>query len=373
MSPTRVAMVSSRYSPLVGGVETHVQEVARRLAAKGLDLTVLTTDVTGELSPEEHDGALTVRRYPAWPKRFDLYVSPALVRQIREGSYDLVHLQGVNNFLPPMALRAAQLSGVPTVATFHGGGHSSRLRKLVRGTQWKVVGPLLRRSNGLVGVSHFEVETWARRLRIQPERIRLIRNGAEPLPVGTSPPEVTGSPLICCVGRLDRLKGHQRVIAAMPALLDLEPDARLAVVGRGGFERELRRLAARLRVEHAVTFTSFDATQREALGALVRSSDVVALMSDFEAHPVAVMEAVALGRKVVVADTSGLSELAVQGLAVAVPVDAPPRALAEVLAEVARRPDPIVPNLPTWDDCVDEILSLYDQILSDGSSERETL
>jgi glycosyltransferase involved in cell wall biosynthesis len=115
MSPTRVAMVSSRYSPLVGRVETHVQEVARRISAKGLDLTVLTTDLTGELSPEEHDGALTVRRYPAWPKRFDLYVSPSLVRQIREGSYDLVHLQGVNNFLPPMALRAAQLSGVPTV------------------------------------------------------------------------------------------------------------------------------------------------------------------------------------------------------------------------------------------------------------------
>ena len=152
----------------------------------------------------------------------------------------------------------------------------------------------------------------------------------------------------------------------MPALLDLEPDARLAVVGRGSFEHELRRLATRLQVDHAVTFTSFDATQREALGALVQSSDVVALMSDFEAHPVAVMEAVALGRKVVVA------ELAVQGLAVAVPVDAPPRALAEVLADVARRPDPVVPKLPTWDDCVVEILSLYDQILSDPSSERET-
>lgn len=42
-------------------------------------------------------------------------------------------------------------------------------------------------------------------------------------------------------------------------------------------------------------------------------------------HPVAVMDAVALGRKVVVADNSGLSELAAEGLAVAVPVDAPPR------------------------------------------------
>jgi glycosyltransferase involved in cell wall biosynthesis len=372
MSPVRVAMVSSRYSPYVGGVETHVHEVAPRVAARGLDLTVLTTDLTGRLPPVEQEGPLTVRRYPAWPRRWDLYVSPALVRHIREGNYDLVHVHGVNNFLPPMALRAAQRAGIPTVATFHGGGHSSRVRKMVRGMQWQVLRPLLRRTKGLVAVCHFEVETWAGRLGIEPERIRLIRNGAEPLPVGASPPEISGSPLVCTVGRLDRLKGHHRLIEAMPALLELEPAAHLAVIGRGSLEHELRRLAARLHVEYAVTFTSFDVTQREALGALVHSSDVVALMSDFEAHPVAVMEAVALGRKVVVADTSGLSELAAEGLAVAVPVDAPPRALAEVLADVARRPDPVAPNLPTWDDCVDELLGLYGEILSGASTERGT-
>jgi glycosyltransferase involved in cell wall biosynthesis len=369
MSPLRVAMVSSRYSPQVGGVETHVQEVAPRLAARGLDVTVLTTDLTGELPEVEHDGLLTVRRFPAWPRSSDLYVSPSLIRQIRVGGYELVHVQGVNNFLPPMALRAAQQSGVPTVATFHGGGHSSRVRRMVRGVQWRVVGPLLRRAKGLVAVCQFEVETWAARLGIEPDKIRLIRNGAEPLPVGASRPEIVGSPLVCTVGRLDRLKGHHRLIAAMPDLLELAPKAHLAVVGRGSYEPTLRRLASRLGVEHAVTFTSFEATQRQELGALVRSSDVVALMSDFEAHPVAVMEAVALGRKVVVADTSGLSELATEGLAVAVPVDASPRALAGVLADVVLRPDPVVPNLPTWDDCVDDLLRLYGEILS-GATEK---
>ena len=165
--------------------------------------------------------------------------------------------------------------------------------------------------------------------------------------MGASPPEISGSPLVCSVGRLDRLKGHHRVIKAMPALLDLAPDAHLAVVGRGSFEHELRRLAARLRVEHAVSFTSFDATQREALGALVRSSDVVVLMSDFEAHPVAVVEAVALGRKVVVADTSGLSELATEGLATAVPVDASPAIPGRSSRPTsARNPDPVVPACP---------------------------
>ena len=113
-----------------------------------------------------------------------------------------------------------------------------------------------------------------------------------------------------------------------------------------------------------MTFTSFDARQREALGALLRSSDVVALMSDYEANPVAVMEALALGRKVVVADTSGLSELAAEGLATAVAPKTPPGVLAGVLARAAAGPGPEPFDLPNWDDCADELLALYDEILS---------
>jgi len=364
MNPQRVAMVSSLYSPYVGGVETHVNEVARRIAASGCDLTVLTTDLTGELPPVEHEENLTVRRFPAWPSRADLYISPRLVRQVGDGGFDLVHVQGVNNLLPPLALAIAQRSGVPTVATFHTGGHSSRVRTMIRGGQWRALRPLLRRAKGLVAVCQFEVEAFARRLGLEPGRIRLIRNGAEPLPVGASPPRLSGSPLVCSVARLERYKGHHRLIAAMPSLLDLTPGAHLAVIGRGSFEHELRHLVARLGVGHAVTFTSFDATRRDALGALIRSSDVVALMSDYEANPVAVMEALALGRNVVVADTSGLSELASMGLATAVPPNAPPDLLARVLARVAACPNRVVPDLPTWDDCAAQVLRLYEEILT---------
>ena len=71
-----------------------------------------------------------------------------------------------------------------------------------------------------------------------------------------------------------------------------------------------------------------------------------------------------LGRKVVVANTSGLSELASEGLATAVPPNTSPRELAGVLARVATQPDPLAPELPTWDDCADQLLGLYEEILS---------
>jgi glycosyltransferase involved in cell wall biosynthesis len=358
----RIAMVTSRFPPLLGGTETHVYEVARRMSAKGLDVTVLTTDVSGQLPRYEDDGGLVIRRFPAWPRRADLYVSPTLLREITGGGYDLVHVQGVNNFLPPTALAVAHRAGIPTVVTFHSGGHSSRLRSAIRETQFRAQRPLLRRSAALIAVCNYEVDVFSRRLGIDPHEIRLIRNGAQRIPDDGSVTDVSGSPLVCSVGRLERYKGHQRLIAAMPWLLGLAPEAHLALVGHGTYEQQLRQLVAKLDVGHAVTFTSFDTSSRGALGALLRSSDVVALMSDYEANPVAVMEALALGRKVVVAATSGLTELASQGLATAVPPSTDPAVLARVLASVAGSPTPDVPDLPTWDDCVTRLLELYAEI-----------
>ena len=371
----RVAMVAARYPPLLGGIETHVYEVARRMAALGLDLTVLTTDVSGRLAPHEEDGPLVVRRFPARPRHGDLHVSPALARQVARGGYDLVHVQGMSTFLPPMVLRAAEQSGIPTVATFHTGGHSSRIRTAVREAQWRTLRPLLRRSDALIAVWAYEVEVFARRLGVDPGAIRLIRNGSEALPVHApgalngadatvAATSAWGSPLVCSVGRLERYKGHHRVIMAMPALLEMAPDAHLVVVGRGAYEKSLRRLVARLGVSRAVTFTAFDSDERAALGDLVRASDVVALLSDYEANPVALMEALALGRKVVVAATSGLRELATEGLATAVAPDIAAAALATVLARVADEPAALAPALPTWDGCVEELLGVYGAIVA---------
>jgi glycosyltransferase involved in cell wall biosynthesis len=356
----RLAMVTARFPPLLGGIETHVDEVARRMAGRGLDVTVLTTDVSGRLLPREDREGLSIRRFRAGPRGTDLHASLGLVRELASGGYDLVHVQGLHTLLPPMTLRASQRAGIPTVVSFHTGGHSSRLRTAIREPQWQALRPLLRRSDALVAVCAYEVEQFALRLRIDPQKIRLIRNGADALPLDDhARPVAAGSPLISSVGRLERYKGHHRLIAAIPALLEMAPDARLAIVGRGSYERQLRRLVTRLGVEQAVTFISFESEERAALGALLRSSDIVALLSDYEANPVALMEALALGRKVVVADTSGLTELATDGLATAIALDASPVRLAEVLVSVAAAQEPPAFHLPTWDHCVDELLQVY--------------
>ena len=57
---------------------------------------------------------------------------------------------------------------------------------------------------------------------------------------------------------------------------------------------------------------------RALMGQVIASAGVMTLLSDYEAHPVAVMEALTAGRPAVVSRTSGLTELADLGWAVGV-------------------------------------------------------
>ena len=100
------------------------------------------------------------------------------------------------------------------------------------------------------------------------------------------------------------------------------------------------------------------------------NADVVALLSDYEAHPIAVMEALGLGRPVLVADTSGLRELAEDGLVRVVPLDSTPQQVAEALLGQLR--EPLLPEitLPTWEDCADELLAVYRAVLGEARPER---
>jgi len=357
-------MVTPRFAPLVGGIETHVLEVSRRLVERGVAVTVMTIDESGKLSPSETLGGVKVRRYAATaPGGF----SAALRRELIETStsYDLVHVQGVHTALPAMALNAARRTKLPTVLTFHTGGHSSRIRNAARDAQWRVLRPSLRRVDRLVAVCEYEVGYFSRRTGVPLQRFSLIRNGASPLPVDDvlSRP-FTGSPLFVCVARLERYKGQHRLIAAMPDVLRREPGARLVLVGDGPHKDALVGQVERLHLRDHVEFVSFSPAERGQLGALLKRANVHALLSDYEAHPVAVMEAVALGVPTLVASGSGLTELISGGLADGIDRDEDPAIVADALLATARhdRGDGNL-RLPTWDDTVDTLVSLYESVL----------
>jgi len=362
----KVLMVTPRYLPEIGGVERHVHEVATRIAASGeAEVSVLTT-VRGAGVGVERDGAVEVRRVPAYPRGRDWMFAPQIAPQIARGGWDVVHVQSYHTLVAPLAMATAARRRIPYLVTFHGGGHSQPLRNQARRGQRALLRPLLARAVTLVALAPFELEEYSAELAIAPERFALIPNGVD-LPVPVPGPAAQGSgapalghPLIASVGRLERYKGHQRVIRAFPHVLEAQPGARLWIAGSGPYESELRRLAADLGIAAAVEISAVAADDRAEMARRLSLVDLVVLLSDFETHPIAALETISLGRPLLVASGSGLGDLAARGLARAIDPELAPREVAAAIARELRDPLERAPvPLPTWDECAAALLALY--------------
>lgn len=373
LGTARVVVATTRCLPDIGGIESHVHEVTTRLQGRCGSLEVLTTDRTGRLPARGEVGGVAVRRFRAHPRSRDYYASPGLFAALLRARADVVHVQGVHTLVPPVAMLAAILRRIPFVVTFHTGGSSSRLRARSRGLQWRLLAPLLRCAARLVAVSRHEAATFEEVLGLAPGSITVIRNGGglDETADGTAPAVRPDGDLVVSIGRLERYKGHHRAIAALPHLVQKRPGARLLILGSGPYETELRRIAEEYGVAERVEIRYVPPVERETMAATLAGAGVVTLLSDYEAHPVAVMEALALGRPTVVLRTSGMTELADLGWVLGVPDDADATQVADALLEQLDTPRvPSTDELPTWDTCAGELEQVYRDVLATAAVSR---
>jgi glycosyltransferase involved in cell wall biosynthesis len=152
------------------------------------------------------------------------------------------------------------------------------------------------------------------------------------------------------------------LITALPKIREWCSHARLLILGTGPYEAALRELAQKVGIAEYVEIRAIPASDRKAMAETLSQAALVALLSEYESHPLAVMEALALRRPVLVAYTSGMRELAEQGLVRAIPLNSSPEEVAMAVRKQIE--EPIIPPahlvLPTWDDCASQLERSYE-------------
>jgi glycosyltransferase involved in cell wall biosynthesis len=138
--------------------------------------------------------------------------------------------------------------------------------------------------------------------------------------LGRSP----GERLVVCVGRLARAKGQDVLLEAWPLVRETVPDATLVLVGAGPDEQALRR-----RTTAGVELVG----ERDDILDWLAAADVIVQPSRWEAMSLALLEAMARGRSVVVTDVAGMPEILAGVEGAVVPVEAP----APLAAAIAQR------------------------------------
>jgi glycosyltransferase involved in cell wall biosynthesis len=371
----KVLLVAHKFPPFMGGIETHTFEVGRRMASRGHAVTVLTGDPFKQLPKDETIHGMHVRRVPVYPKSSDIFFAPTLHSEFAEIDCDIAHIQGFHTFVPPHAMLACIRRKIPYVLTFHSGGHSSRLRNAVRGAQRALLRPLLVKADKLIAVSEFEARHFAAGLRIDREQIAVVPNGAEIEAASERDAAKTEAPLILTIGRLEKYKGHHKAIAAFAAFKQTYPTATLHVLGEGPYKTSLIKLVQSLGLNGSVNIGGIPPKERSRMGELMSRASLVLLLSDYEAHPVAALEAISLGRPVLASNSTGFQEMEAKGLLRGIDPNASPALVARAMAEeIAKSPLLRRPfALNSWDDCARDLLDIYDSVkCRDAASRLQT-
>jgi phosphatidylinositol alpha-1,6-mannosyltransferase len=157
---------------------------------------------------------------------------------------------------------------------------------------------------------------------IDPTRVKVLPNTFEPrFAPGPKPArllashDLIGRKVVLTVARLaaaERYKGHDRVIRALPAVLDKHPDAIYVIVGEGDDRPRLEVLVQRLGVTTAVRFLGL--APDEELPDVFRMADVFVMPSTGEGFGIVYLEAVAAGIPVIAGNRDGSVDALADGV-----------------------------------------------------------
>ncbi len=196
-----------------------------------------------------------------------------------------------------------------------------------------------------VAVSHATKRLLVRDYRIDPIRIKLIRNCID---VGKYRFSAEGRHrvrqefgvaenelLVGSVARFSFQKGHQYTLEAIPAILDAVPDARFLLVGEGPVRERISQRVRDMGLEGRVLF----AGERQDIAHVLSAMDLFLLTSIFEGLPLSVLEAMAVGLPVVATRVSGTPEAVLHELTGLLIPPADPSAVSQAVIEILQDPE----------------------------------
>jgi phosphatidyl-myo-inositol dimannoside synthase len=280
-----------------GGIAQYNRDFLAAVAECG---TVSSIIVMARHAPDRAVTPAWIRQAPPRPGRF-IYTAAALLAALCQ-RVDVVFCGHL--YMAPVAAVIARLKGAKLVIQMHGVEAWQRPSRLQRAA--------VETADLMLCVSRYtrsRVLAWA---TTAPERALILPNTVADIFVPGDGDAVRaelglrGKRVLLTVGRMDsreQYKGHDRVIAAIPALVAKGHDLIYLVVGGGDDEPRLSDIAHETGVIDRVRFLGTVEPQR--LAELYRAADLFVMPSTGEGFGIAFLEAMASGTPAIGLNVAG--------------------------------------------------------------------
>jgi len=362
----RVAMITPRYAPAIGGIERYVENIALGLCKRGVALDILCTDPAGTLPRHEIREGVSIYRFPTLAHDSVYYLSPAFGWWLLKNAhrYTLFH---AHSYHAPLALQAgivAALKRIPLIFNpyYHGTGHTM-FRRLLH-VPYQLPGNwLMRRASQLICISSSEQQLVEARFRPKRSPIVILPGFDNPPRENTNADdEESATVIILSVGRLEHYKRVDHLIAALPFLPE---NFQVVVIGDGDARAKLEMSAAPFRKRaRFYGYVSDSELQR-----WMRRAHVFVTLSEHESFGLTVAEAAMQGIPVVASNIPAHKEVSrylPAGRVALLDLSNSAQQIAAAIqaATVGKRTADVSGwQVPTWEEAAERTLAVYEATL----------
>jgi len=358
-------------SPSFGGAEAHVRDLTIGLIRRGHNCFVVVGGPEGLFHRELRAKAVPVIVIPPLQKPLhpvrDMESLFQLISVLRRLKPDILATHTAKaGFIGRFA---AKLMGLPCVFTPHGLSFVNRKHGHV--IKHRLILELLALKCGAttIAVSEAERQLALVHLRMDRARISVIHNG-----IPDCTPERRGGrgPVrLTMVARFDQAKDHYTLLKALCTLNQLPWQLRLA--GTGPLLPTVKRFAQECGVSSCVQFLG----ECSDVVGLLADTDIFVLISNSEAFPISILEAMRAALPVVATDTGGVCEEVSDGENGFLVAHADSSTLAQRLSTLIKSPELRLKmghssrrrflEKYDWNYMLDQTEALYTRLLSIGS------
>lgn len=297
----KIVVIGTRGIPdILGGVETHCEELFPRIAAKGIEVHLVRRKSYVRDSMKEYKGIHLIDIHSPKKKAFEAIVHTFLaVWEAKRIHADLVHIHAIG---PALMVPLARLLGLKVVFTHHGADYErAKWGKLAR--MFLKLGERLgcRYANEVIVISHVIRKLVADKYGRQDTH--LIYNGvsAPCIVEDTTYLDELGlekGNYILSVGRFVPEKNYHRLIRSFAAAST--GNSKLVLAGDANIEDKYSQDLKQMARKHGVVLTGF--IKGKKLHALLTHARCFVLPSSHEGLPIALLEAMAYRLPVIVSD-----------------------------------------------------------------------
>lgn len=289
----------------IGGAEKFLLSMSKSLKKRGFKILIFSLFKNNTLKSEFEEAGIKVKYFQMSKKSVLGFIK--LIYSIRSECPDIVHTHLDDSHI--YGCIAAKIAGIPAIiSTIHStgwwlfrGGIRQRMRRFVD----RFASVLC---DKIIAVSSHVSEDLIKYGRIRKEKMNIIRNGIilqkNIVKFSTSNKKI---PIIATVGRLVKEKGIVYFLHAAKDIIVCNKKVKFWIIGDGYLRKDLEKISESMGLFSYVDFLGF----RNDVYKLLSHIDIFILSSLSEGLPISLLEAMYMGKPVVVTKISGITEVVI--------------------------------------------------------------